>query len=184
MTTVQWRPVPGWKDYYLSDNYELKHHDKIKTLYHNKGYMKFNHETSFFGRSVWTLQLFHRMVGNFVLNPLPAILKVLDHIDGNPLNNRFENLRWVTQQLNLLNKPRAKGVRVVTNWYKPCVYVARYKNLKLGCFKTYDEAHYCYNRYREELYATIYQKIMDDNDVSAAIRMHPDVLRASTLTLP
>ena len=181
---VQWRPVPGWKNYFLSEDYQLKCRDQIKTLYLNKGYMKFNQETSFFGRSVWTMQLFHRVVGRFVFNPLPAILKILDHIDGDKCNNAFSNLRWITQQLNLINKPNAKGVKVLTNWYKPTLYVARYKQQKLGCFKTYDEAHNCYNRFREKEYAKIYKQILDDNDVSDAMRKHPDVLRASVLTLP
>lgn len=34
---------------------------------------------------------------------------VLDHIDGNPLNNRIENLRAVTQALNARNRCSAKG---------------------------------------------------------------------------
>lgn len=46
--------------------------------------------------------LVHRIVANaFIDNPNK--LKEIDHIDGNPENNRVENLRWVTHKQNCNN---------------------------------------------------------------------------------
>ena len=46
----------------------------------------------------------HRLVAHaFVHNPRPDIFVEVDHIDGNPKNNDFLNLRWLTHQLNCMN---------------------------------------------------------------------------------
>ena len=182
MTTV-WEPVPGWKGYELSSDYELRHEKKPKALYFNKGYVKFNHCMYFFGRPVWGYQLFHRIVGKFVYNPVPSVLKILDHIDGDTQNNKRENLRWINQALNLLNQRNAVGVRKFTRRGRT-LYLARCKQHRIGYFDTHEEAHHAYNRYREKEYARLYKQILDDNDVSESVWKHPDVVRASTLKLP
>ena len=43
----------------------------------------------------------HRLVATaFVYNPNPKEFREVDHIDGNPSNNRADNLRWVSKTLN------------------------------------------------------------------------------------
>lgn len=43
----------------------------------------------------------HRLVAEaFVDNPDPQNLKVVNHIDRNPLNNKADNLEWCDQQYN------------------------------------------------------------------------------------
>lgn len=49
--------------------------------------------------------LAHRLVAEtWVLNSDPKQLTIVDHIDGNSLNDRSENLRWVTTRQNGYNK--------------------------------------------------------------------------------
>jgi hypothetical protein len=77
----------------------------------------------------------------------------IDHIDGDPLNNRIVNLRDVTNQQNSLNRKRAKGYY----WNKPkgkyqaeiCLHG---KSKYLGLFKTEEEAREAYMNAKEKLH--------------------------------
>lgn len=50
----------------------------------------------------------HRLVLGAFARP-PADQEVANHIDGNPGNNRVDNLEWVTQSENLTHKHRVLG---------------------------------------------------------------------------
>jgi hypothetical protein len=85
----------------------------------------------------------HRLIW-YIFNGCPGTL-VIDHIDGDKLNNKIENLRAVTQKVNSRNRKDKSepytGVTYVTSRQR---YVAQitvnYKNLYLGSFKTLAEA--------------------------------------------
>lgn len=71
----------------------------------------------------------------------------IDHIDGNPGNNRIENLRDVTQAENMRNISRrsdntsgATGVYWRKQRMKWGAYIKADKIIPLGSFKTFDEA--------------------------------------------
>lgn len=54
------------------------------------------------------MQYIHRLVAQtFVTNK--NNLPVIDHIDGNKLNNSYKNLRWCTVSKNNLNTDKRKG---------------------------------------------------------------------------
>lgn len=73
---------------------------------------------------------------------------VIDHKDGDRLNNRIENLRAVTHSDNSLNRlmnvnPYGQGVEKVSNRF--AAIVARHgKKKRLGIFDTPEEAHAAY----------------------------------------
>ncbi|WP_162475414.1 HNH endonuclease signature motif containing protein [Candidatus Erwinia dacicola] len=50
----------------------------------------------------------HRVVWEIHHGEIPEGM-VIDHINGNPSDNRIENLRCVSQQINLLNKRKQKN---------------------------------------------------------------------------
>ena len=89
-----------------------------------------------------TRYLSHRIIWLFVYGEFPE--HVIDHIDGNGLNNRLSNLRSVTQQENLKNKRRridnTSGEHCVTwntNRNKWQIYIQVNRKPKyIGIFKT------------------------------------------------
>ncbi|UFM70401.1 HNH endonuclease [Leclercia adecarboxylata] len=58
-----------------------------------------HHSVSVRGKRIYV----HRIVWEIHYGEVPKGM-VIDHINGNPDDNRIENLRCVTQQLNMLNK--------------------------------------------------------------------------------
>jgi len=67
------------------------------------------------------LLLAHRIIYAIVTGNIPA--GVIDHVDGNPMNNRIENLRDVSQSENLhnrkMNKDNSSGFQGVY-WHAQC----------------------------------------------------------------
>jgi hypothetical protein len=80
---------------------------------------------------------------------------VVDHIDGDGLNNRIENLRLASMSGNAQNrrstlrKSRSpKGVRQRRDresYFRAEIYVNN-QRIHLGCFKSQDEAAHAYNK--------------------------------------
>ena len=83
----------------------------------------------------------------------------MDHINGNPSDNRFNNLRRATRSKNMAN----------TRWFNPSGYkgasptkegrwraqiTKNYKNHHLGAFDTPQEAHAAYVKASRELFGS------------------------------
>lgn len=77
---------------------------------------------------------------------------VIDHINGNPLDNRLDNLRDVTQAENLSNKHKAQsnntlgilGVDFINGKYRARLRIPGKSTTHLGMFKSAKEAHEAY----------------------------------------
>lgn len=82
----------------------------------------------------------------------------IDHIDGNPLNNRRENLRHVTGSQNQYNQKSNRGGSSQykgVSWHKQIKkWTARIKaegkTKNLGCFKAEEDAARAYNKIAKE----------------------------------
>ena len=74
----------------------------------------------------------------------------IDHVDGDPANNRLNNLRLVTQQHNNWNRKKAVGKWPLgVNWDKGenkfrARITVNLKTVHLGYFDCPDEAHQAY----------------------------------------
>lgn len=84
--------------------------------------------------------------------------KVVDHINGDGLDNRLENLQVVTQSQNMMKqrKPRGctsvfKGVVAFRDKWRARITVNR-KTQSLGCFETEIEAANAYNQAAAQLF--------------------------------
>lgn len=90
----------------------------------------------------------HRIIWKMVTGNEPP--SFIDHIDGNKLNNAWENFRLVTNGQNIWNSKRRKDnksgvkgvcIKRVGNWTRYAAYISTGgKQYKLGLFKTLDEA--------------------------------------------
>lgn len=83
----------------------------------------------------------------------------IDHIDGNPKNNRIANLRVATSQTNQRNrkisksnKSGFKGVHQVASGKWVAMICVDYKSRSLGHFNTAEEAHARYMEEARKLY--------------------------------
>ena len=75
----------------------------------------------------------------------------IDHINGNPLDNRIENLRCITNQENCFNYTRAKGY----HWDKSrnkwqAKITLNGKTIHLGRFVNEDDAHSAYLKAKDK----------------------------------
>ena len=92
--------------------------------------------------------------------PIPHGFEI-DHIDGNPLNNRAQNLRAVSKQVNMQNRtrPHKQGTSgfLGVSWNKSeCKWYAQLhhqrKHIHVGIFDTPEAAHQAYLEAKRRLH--------------------------------
>jgi|AntAceMinimDraft_13_1070369.scaffolds.fasta_scaffold37204_2 hypothetical protein len=93
--------------------------------------------------------LAHRIAFYLMTGSCPALI---DHINQNPFDNRFVNLRPASRSLNALNSSKRKGVDFHKHTGKWRARI-RYRNLRteLGQYATEQEAVEVYLKAKEEL---------------------------------
>jgi len=115
LTKEVWKPVPGWEGVY-----EVSNHGRIKSLPRHrvlaarilsqcrtpKGYVQVNLRCA--GRV--RHREVHRLVLEAFVGPCPEGMQCC-HNDGDPSNNRLENLRWDTPQANSRDQYRHNPAR-------------------------------------------------------------------------
>ena len=101
----------------------------------------------------------HRLVAlTFIANPdnKPCV----DHIDGNRTNNNVNNLRWVTNSENQMNRKGTKGYyynKKAKKWHAQIKLHG--KNIYIGCFNTEEDARNAYDEKAAELFGKYYGKL-------------------------
>jgi len=107
----------------------------------------------------------HRLVAHaWVFNPCPTTFRVVDHMDHDTQNNRAENLRWVTRQLNCVHR-KVKGFKKVVRKNGAVFYKVRSQvrgaNPKTQYFGTRDAALQGARVTRDANFMRIYQEHLD-----------------------
>lgn len=99
MNNEIWKPIFGWECYEVSNHGRVRHVRILST--------PVGHTYRLVGFSVKRKKLtknVHVLVAETFLGPRPTKKHHCCHIDGNPLNNSLENLKWATQVENESHK--------------------------------------------------------------------------------
>ncbi len=107
-----------------------------------------------------TTYLIHRLIWLYMTGVLPK--EDIDHIDGNPANNKWANLREASRSDNLENLKKAKVINKSTgllgassngqNGKFTAGIQVKGKRLHLGTFDTPEKAHRAYIEAKRELH--------------------------------
>ena len=109
----EWRPVPGFEG-----KYEVSNEGRVRSLVKGEprvlsqwavqtGHLK----TRVGGRALKAGRYVHQIVLEAFVGPRPFDTAVTRHLNGDPTDNRVENLAWGTQTENLYD-----SVRHGTHW--------------------------------------------------------------------
>jgi hypothetical protein len=108
---LEWRPCPGWPDYEVSEQGDLRRirYRKgypagrlVKQQAHQRGYMMYQ-----LRRGAKRVTLFaHRAVCEAWHGPCPVDKEQVAHFDGRRDSNHYSNLRWATRLENEADKLR------------------------------------------------------------------------------
>lgn len=160
MSTIEEIPVPGWHLWRARSDGTLRDpwFNIIKGWPGDKG----GHLRVWINRPESRVYV-HRFIAlAFVKNPRPDVFDVVDHIDHDPNNNVPSNLRWVTHQLNCLNRKHCKGAYYVKKWKKWQSKVSVMGKLHtLGYYKTEEEAKVTSDYFRKSEFDRILQEYIN-----------------------
>jgi hypothetical protein len=150
-----WKEVIGLEGRYLVSNYgNFRSSNGPKKLYIEKtGYARLY--VRLIGEpKVRKLIKFmaHRLVWEAFNGPIPKD-KVMDHIDGNKLNNRLDNLRLASHAQNNMNVGKIN--KITKSIYKGLQYVKRNINKPWEARFRFCNKIYLLGAYRTELEAAI-----------------------------
>jgi len=113
-----------WKTINDFHNYQISNFGKVKVTNNGK-YMKqrvtnrYYYSVSLFKDGKYTYFSIHRLVALHFI-PNPNLSKIVDHIDGNPTNNHYKNLRWCSIAQNTMNSK--KRANKTSSKYKGVYY--------------------------------------------------------------
>lgn len=116
-TCMEWK---AFGSYFISNDGKVKRYEKEKKLNIVKGY----HQVGLSENGKVKNYLVHRLVLILFRGDCPNGYEC-DHIDRNPLNNRIDNLRWVSHYENNMNRCTTRTDIIETNPKKRVLIIKR-----------------------------------------------------------
>jgi len=150
--------IIGHENYLIYENgqvFSKKNKRFLKPRVNRTGYLYVNLWKNNYGKNM----MIHRLIAlYFVPNPMNKLL--VDHIDGNPLNNSIDNLRWSTESENHQNSRRRcdnkSGEKNVCWAKRESKWVVTFsingKIKHFGYFEDFEEAVMVASAIRQELH--------------------------------
>ena len=100
MNNEIWKRIDGYQ-YEVSNEGRIRNSKgEIKVPQLNKGKAAHYYRIALYEGGKRERFYVHRLVGRYFVDGYNEAL-MINHIDGNPLNNRADNLEWVTQSDNV-----------------------------------------------------------------------------------
>lgn len=98
-----WKEILGSNNrYFVSNMGGFKKNDTILNQYNDSdGYLL----VSLFLNNKWNTHRSHRIILETFVGPCPKGM-ICRHLDGNPKNNRLDNLEWNTNSINMKDRTR------------------------------------------------------------------------------
>jgi len=156
---MDWKWIDGYENLYKicknGDIISCKFNKEkiLKPTINSRGYL---HVTLYKNNKRKNLKI-HRLIAlHFIDNP--NNYQIVDHVNQNRVDNRIENLRWITHSGNNRNsKNRGEYLKGVSfdkrhNKFVAQIYID-YKHKNLGFFENEEEAH--------NVYMKAYNEVMD-----------------------
>lgn len=138
----EYRDGQLWRKAYIRSNGRMYKSNKVNNSGANNGYTLVRINTQ-------NVMLYHRIVWILHYGQIPEG-KFIDHIDGNKINNKIENLRLVTHRENCQNLPKHRNGKLLgcsfdkrRNKWQSQLWINE-KRKHLGYFNTMEEAHKAY----------------------------------------
>lgn len=156
---MTYKQINGYEGiYWINQNGMIinKKYKIIKLYQNNMGYLMIN----LYKHGIAKSFLLHRLLAHHFLECPDKSLKFIDHINGNILDNRLVNLRYINSSGNSRNKRLKKstksgitGVYISGNKFISVIRDESGKKVYLGTFETAQQAS---DKYQEE-----YNKLME-----------------------